>query len=370
MHIALLVPDLRGGGAQHMAINMANELTRRGHHVSLLVIQKIGPFQEKVSNSVHIVDLGAKRIMGGILPLSFHLRREKPDVLYSVMTYVNIVALIAKYMSGQFGITTVISERNQFSLNANQKNGKPSLLQRLLIGFFYPLADQIIGISKGVSNDIKGYIWYGQEKVNWIHNPVVTPDLISACSSQSSLLGHKTNDIPLIITSGRLVPQKDHRTLLHAFSLLLQRRPAHLIILGEGSLRTELETYAQDLNISTHVTFQGFVTDPLSLMKEADLFVLSSAWEGFCNVLVEALLCGLPIVSTDCPSGPREILDDGLYGDLIPVGDPVKMADAIEMALARPVDKEAQRNRALKFSVGNICDKYEHLFLDLCQKAA
>jgi len=362
MRISFLLPDLRGGGAQHMVINMANEFSTRGHEITLLIIEDAGPYKHKIKDGVAIEYFNCKRAISAVVPLSNWLRGKKPDVLYSAMSYVNVVAVAAKLLSGSKNTAVVVSERNFFSLNARQDGSPPSLLQRLSVGLLYPRADAIVGISKGVAEDIKKYLFGGHEKVSCIYNPVVTDITLKQLEQNSSDAWFDSCARPVIVTSGRLVAQKDQKTLLKAFARLLKSRAASLLILGEGPLQDELIGSARVLGIREHVYFKGFVADPLSYMKKADVFALSSAWEGFGNVVVEALLCGLPVVSTDCPAGPAEILDNGRYGFLVPVGDDDKLAKALESALAGKPDPENQKKRAMDFSVQKICDQYEALF--------
>lgn len=365
MRIAFLLPDFRAGGAQHMVINMANELSSRGHHVFLWVMQDQGPFKNKISPSLSITILNKSRAFLLVPAVALQLKANPVDILYSAMPYMNFVAIMARILSGSKKTAVMISERNYFSLSARGNGSSPSFIQKVLIMLLYPLADSIVGISRGVAEDIATYLLYRKDRVTSVHNPVVTKNMAADSLQDISDAWLDNATRPLIVTSGRLVQQKDQKTLLRAFAKLLKKRDASLLVLGEGPLRVELETLARLLNISARVCFKGYVDNPLAYMKRADLFVLSSAWEGFCNVLVEALLCGLPIVSTDCPSGPAEILKNGVYGRLVPVGDEAELAEAMDLSLAEKVDAERQRNRAEDFSVQNICDSYEKLMMQV-----
>jgi len=365
MRIAFLLPDFRGGGAQHMVINMANEFAARGHAVTLLVIENAGPYAEKISSAVRTVSFNCTRTRDGLRPLIDYLRNERPDILYAAMSYVNIIAVLGKILSGASKTAVIISERNFFSLNARQDGSAPSLIQKLAVGMLYPLADKIIGISRGVAEDLRGYLYCGREKLSYIHNPVVTQDTQNQLSQECDDPWFASCVRPAIVTSGRLVAQKDQKTLLRAFAKLRKMRPASLLILGEGPLRDDLVLTAQELGIEADVYFKGFVPNPLAYMKKADVFALSSAWEGFGNVVVEALLCGLPVVSTDCPAGPAEILDNGRYGFLVPVGDDDRLAQAMNKAISASPDPQTQKKRAMDFSVQTICDQYDRLFKEI-----
>ncbi len=370
MRIAFLLPDLRGGGAQHMVINMANEFSARGHEVTLLVIESAGPYAEKISSAVRTVYFNRSRTRDGLRPLIDYLCNERLDILYSAMPYVNIVAVLGKILSSVSKTAVIISERNFFSLNAQQDGSTPSFLQKLTVGALYPLADKIVAISRGVADDLRTYLFAGHKKLSYIHNPVVTQGTQDQLAQECDDPWFVSCARPVIVTSGRLVAQKDQKTLLRAFAKLRKTHPASLLILGEGPLRDDLTQTARDLDIEGDVYFKGFVPNPLAYMKKADLFALSSAWEGFGNVVVEALLCGLPVVSTDCPAGPAEILDNGRYGFLVPVGDDDTLAQAMEKALTAKPDPQTQKKRAMDFSVQTICDQYETLFTDAMKARA
>ena len=358
MKLAFFIPDLRGGGAQRMIINMANEFARRGHEVDLLLANKTGTYEDLIGEGVRVIDFAKKRTVMALPVLRRYLRSNQPDIALSALTHANITLLMAKIITSQLKTKFIVSERNYFSIRNKSKGNKvfPALIKLL-----YPHADSIVGISKGVAQDLEKILKLKSGHIQWIHNPVVTPELIDETASTMT----EKREIPLIVTSGRLVEQKDYPTLLKAFAELLEEKQAHLMILGQGELAEQTKQLTQDLGINEHVTFKGFLDKPLQEMAKADLFVLSSRWEGFGNVVVEALLCGLPVVSTDCPAGPAEILDDGKYGALVPVNDPAALAKAMAEKLEQPHDLETQKQRALDFTVEKICEQYEVLFNQL-----
>lgn len=357
MKLAFFIPDLRGGGAQRMVINMANEFARRGHHVDLLLAHKTGTYENLIGRDVNVVDFSKKRTVLALPRLLGYLKQNKPDIVLSALTHANITLLMAKVLSFQLKTKFVVSERNYFSIRNKSKGNKvfPALIKLL-----YPRADGIVGISKGVAQDLEKITGI-KDRIQWIHNPVVTSELIE----EANVKEIEKSKIPVIVTSGRLVAQKDYPTLLKAFAQLLEEKQAHLMILGQGELEEQTKQLARDLGINEHVTFKGFLDKPLQTMAMADLFVLSSRWEGFGNVVVEALLCGLPVVSTDCPAGPAEILEEGKYGTLVPVNDPAALARAMSDALDKPKNPEKQKQRAMDFTVEKICEQYETLFNQL-----
>ncbi|NCT41653.1 MAG: glycosyltransferase [Alphaproteobacteria bacterium] len=370
MNIALFIPDLAGGGAQHMIVNMANEFARRGNKVDLILIQQDGAYKKIIKPNVNIICLNQNRTIQALPKLISYLKNSQPDIFLSAMYHVNLVAILAKLMTP--GITTrfVITERNFFSLKIKDSNQMRDKFLPLLVRMLYRFADEIVAISKGVAQDISMIAKLHPNKVKCIYNPVITSKTLAALNENNIESPLAPQSDKVIIASGRLVPQKDYITLLHAFSKLLQKENATLIILGEGDLRSDLEKLTDELKISNKVSFKGFVDNPLSYMKKADLFVLSSQWEGFGNVLVEALICGLPIVSTDCPAGPSEILEGGKYGTLVEVGNVDALAQAMKDKLHANHHPETQTKRALCFSVEKICDQYEELFLNTIGRTA
>ena len=205
-----------------------------------------------------------------------------------------------------------------------------------------------------------------ENRVTTIHNPV---DVQAVKEKSRAPLSHPwlgPGSPPVILGAGKLKTQKDFATLLRAFARVRAARPAHMIVLGEGEERRKLEKLARKLGIAAHTVLPGFVDNPFAWMARASVFVLSSAWEGFSNVLVEALACGCSVVSTDCPSGPAEILDAGAYGTLVPVGDDRALADAILAAMRSPRDPERLRSRAAAFSVDAAAGRYLEVLLSLC----
>lgn len=365
MKIAIFIPDFRGGGAQHMMVNLANALAARGHNMTLLVAHNAGPFAEKVGKKVTVIDFQKTRTLMALSGLWNYVRKDQPDILLSALTHANIVALLVKALSKRTKTKFVISERNFFSQSLHHSKSKKDKFFALLVPVLYPLADKIIGVCKNVADDIKKAARLSENKVTWIHNPVIVDEINSHTKENTNIAELGRPGLPLIMTAGRLVPQKDHMTLLRAFAKMLQEKDARLLILGQGPLRPKLEALAQKLGIANKITFQGYVNNPLPYFKEAKLFVLSSAWEGFPNVMIEAMYCGLAIVSTDCPGGPAEILEDGKYGLLCPVGDDDALAAAMLKALEEKPDPEIQKKRALDFTASKIAAQYEAVFQEI-----
>jgi glycosyltransferase involved in cell wall biosynthesis len=229
---------------------------------------------------------------------------------------------------------------------------------------FYVWADGIVAVSEGVAEHLSHTSGLPRDRITVIYNPVVSPQLTDKARQALEDPWFARNQPPVILSVGRLTMAKDYPTLLRAFVLLRKRREARLLILGSGETRAELEQLVRSLGIEQHVRMAGFVANPYAYMARAAVFVLSSAWEGLPGALIEAMACGCPVVSTDCRSGPAEILDHGRFGRLVPVGDAAKMAGAIALALdeGRGVATRDARERAMDFRVERATSAYQAAF--------
>lgn len=355
--IALVIDSFRGGGAQRMMVNLANHWVGEGYPVDFLVVTDEGPFRDLLDSNVRLRVLGARSALLSIHSIARYLRHSQPRVILSALTNVNIATIVASKLAGK-NVRVVVSERNSFSSVARySKNYRNRFLLPPLARITYPLADRIVGISKGVSEDLSAVLGIPADRITPIYNPVVVPGMSVPATSPNHCWYCGPRESPVLIASGRLVAQKDYVTLLRSMALL-EDTGARLMVLGEGPERPHLESLVREMGLSERVSFVGFVADPLAYMGHADVFVMSSAWEGFGNVLVEALYCGLPIVSTDCPSGPAEILCNEGYGRLVPVGDAEALAAAIQQAILDPGDAKPRRKRANEFRVDVIAAKY------------
>jgi glycosyltransferase involved in cell wall biosynthesis len=227
-----------------------------------------------------------------------------------------------------------------------------------LIKYFYPFADQVVAVSKGVSDNVTRMAPKTACKVRVVYNPIVDQKMLQKAKESVDHPWLNEKGPPVILGVGRLTRQKNFDLLLRSFASLREKRDARLIILGGGNQRESLEKRVDELDIGDHVDLHGFVRNPYPYMRRASLFVLSSDFEGFGSVIVEALACGCPVVSTDCPSGPREILGGGRWGRLVPVGDEVVLAEAMDEALSKPYDPDRLRQRARDFSVDAAVDNH------------
>jgi glycosyltransferase involved in cell wall biosynthesis len=289
-----------------------------------------------------------------------YLRRERPQVLLSAMTDMNLAALWARRLA-RVPTELVISEHINLSQSVqaafNRRKWRYRFLPPLLART-YPWAEAIIAVSIGVADDLSTLAEIPRERILTIYNPVVTPDLEEKSRALCDHPWFAPGSPPVLLAVGRFTAQKDLPTLLRAFARVRRIRPVRLLLLGEGEERTKLEALVRELGVAADVALPGFVLNPFPYMARAAMLVLSSLHEGLAMVVVEALACGCPVVSTDCPSGPAEILEGGRYGALVPVGDVEAMAKAIHAALDGTHDPELLKTRAAEFSLERAAERY------------
>jgi glycosyltransferase involved in cell wall biosynthesis len=331
MKVAILIESLGGGGEERLMVLTANELHKRNIHTQLVLVNQEGPFLDQLSPQVQIIDLAVKNPYYCFPGLFSYLRNEKPDILISTLSLVNLIALITLKLSraktkSVIRIANTVSQRKRAYLKKK--------IERYLFTRIYPWADEIIAVSNGVAEDLSEYASIPRHRIRVVYNPVITPDLLSQAEEDTHTHPWlESGQPPVIIGMGRLTEQKNFPLLINAFLKLLSKIEARLIILGEGEERDALEYLVRELNLEDKVALPGFVSNPFRYLKQASVFVLSSNWEGLPTVLIEALACGVQVVSTNCPSGPNEILAGGKYGYLTPMEDIESLSEAIHKVL-------------------------------------
>ncbi len=359
--IAFFLPLLAGGGAERVCLNLAAGFLDRGFRVDLVLAKAAGPLMKDIPEGTRVVVLGAARTVMALPKLTAYLRREKPAVLVAAPDHANLIAIWAGMLASS---RTDIIATNHINITFSTRQ-TPKLQEKLypwLLRLFHSGAKYIVSVSEGNADALLNMTGIPRRKVHVIHNPVVSPDLLAASREPLDHPWFVPGSPPVLLAVGRLEPQKDYPTLLDAFVLLRDTRPARLVIIGEGSQRAALQEKAASLGIAGDVELRGYDPNPYRFMAQADVFVLSSAWEGFGNVLVEAMACGTPVVSTDCPSGPAEILAGGEYGRLVRPADPGALAEAITQTLDAPLDGNLLRARANEFTLDTISKQYLSLF--------
>ena len=321
-----------GGGAERTMLNLAQGVARRGFAVDLVLARAEGPNMAEVPSSVRLVDLGASRAIMSLPALVSYLRRERPKVLLSVL-HANFIALWARRLAS-VPTKVVISQRNTISQESQHSTDLRVRLAPQLARRFFPWADGILAVSCGVADDLARTLRIPRQQIRVIYNPVVTPELQEKARAPLEHPWFEKNQPPVLLAVGRLSPEKDFSTLLRAFAQVRRNRPARLMILGEGEQRSELIALTRHLGLQRDVSLPGFVMNPYPYMVRSSLFILSSIWEGLPGVLIEAMYCGAPLIATDCEGGTREILADGKYGQIVPVGDVDALAHAVDLSLA------------------------------------
>ena len=357
--LAVFLPSLEGGGAERVTMNLVREAARRNVDVDLVLSRAVGPYLADVPDSVNIVDLGASRVLASVPALRKYLRKARPEAMLTAISHANVVGLWARRLAG-VPTRLVVAEHDTLSHVTRQAARRRARVMPYLIGKSYPKADGIIAVSSGVADDLAEATGIPRESIDVIYNPVITPEVAAASKAMPDHPWLAPGEPPVVMGIGRLTPKKDFVTLLRAFADVRRDVEARLMILGEGPDRAELEDLVRTLELEADVALPGFVGNPYAYLARASLFVLSSRWEGLPTVLIEAMYCGAPVVSTDCPSGPHEILNAGDYGRLVEVGDLAALAGAITDGLAgriQPAPPESWR----AFELDVVADRYLEL---------
>lgn len=397
-HLALLIPSLAGGGVARVVLQLAAEFAQRRHRVDLVVCRPWGPYRHRIPANVTVIELkpepdwrarartvaadwksfGALLLPvllpfkgAGTLPyladLVRYLEHERPNAVFSAKTHTNLLALWARRIAAGES-RMVISERTNLSQQIRGPHGRKWRWRfiRPVIHRVYPWADAIVSVSDGVADDLCSITGINRQRITTIYNPAVTSEVLEEAKAPLAHPWFHPDAPPVVLAAGRIAPQKDFPTLLRAFARVRKAREARLLILGEGKRperRGELLRLAAQLGVVDDVALPGFVDNPPAYMARAAVFVLSSTWEGLPGVLIQALACGCPVVSTDCQSGPAEILASGEYGSLVPVGDDAALADAIVATLDGPTNRERLAQRGALFSADRSVEQHLQILL-------
>ncbi|MBS0560095.1 MAG: glycosyltransferase [Proteobacteria bacterium] len=363
-HVVLYVPSLSAGGAERVALNLAEALPSADLRATLLVNQLTGPLAASVPPSVRVVSLDATRTLAALPGLARFLRRERPDVTIAFLSFNNLIAILANFLALR-PTRVVASQHIALSQEASRSSSLKDRLVPALYRLALPSADHVVTVSQGVADDLASVL-PRRAGVSVIHNPIVSPRLQQEAMAPLDHPWFAGDGVPLILAVGRMVPQKNFPLLIDAFAHLRRTRRARLAILGEGPLRQDLGARIAALGLKDDATLLMPDPNPWRYMARAAAVVLSSDFEGFGNVLVEAMATGVPVVSTDCPYGPAEILEGGRWGPLIKSPTPERLAEAICHVLDHPVPAEKLRARAMDFSSAKVAQSYRALIRRLC----
>lgn len=303
--VSFFLPSLNGGGAERVTVNLINSLVNLDIDVHLVLVKKQGVFLQDVSDKVKIIDLRSKRAIFSIIPLLSYLNKESPDYLISSLNYLNVVALLAKKFS-KVKTKFYITEHSTLSQRFGNLKGTGKLIP-ILMKNLYNDADRIICVSKGIRADLISTLKLNNPNISVIYNPV-NFEKIEELKTQKIEHIFFCDESPVIIGVGRLIPEKNFELLINAFLEVRQYKICKLIILGSGPLEEKLKNIIQNSEYSNDIALVGFQKNPYAWMYQSDIFILSSLTEGLPTVLIEAMSVGCKVISTDCPSGPNEIL--------------------------------------------------------------
>jgi glycosyltransferase involved in cell wall biosynthesis len=353
-----------GGGAQRDMILLCNALAAKGAALVVLVLRNDGPLRALLDPTIRVVEIAGLRIRYAIPGLRRSISAIAPQIVMSSESNLNLCCLAAvrslprakrpKLVLREVGSPSVAQQHDPYLQNR---------VAYRLLRHLYRHADKVITLTRGARRDLAQNFHVPERMISWMpSNAVIPPATADRIMRWDGEAGRERD---LIVCLGRLSPEKDHRTLLRAMTLLPKSRPWRLAVVGDGPERPVLESFAREHCLCERIVFTGYVSDPFEWMMRARVAVCSSVYEGLCNAIIEALACGTPVVSTDCPYGPREILQDGRYGKLVPVGDAAAMAAAIESALDQTVDRKDLIRRGFDYTAERAAMSLLEILADL-----
>jgi len=366
--ISLFLPNLHGGGAERMMLNLAKGLLKFPVELELIVANLVGDYISEIPEGAKIVNLNSKKTIFSTFKFISHLKKNKPDVLISTLRRANIVAVLSKILTSK-KFKLILREANSFSEDAVKNSSLSEKIINSLCKLFYPKADAIVAVSEKMSEEIGYHFKISKNKIHYIYNPVIDESIDEKILQKPDHKWFDNKNFAIILGIGRITPQKDFETLIKAFDIVRKQKKAKLIILGKpDSSNAELEKLkilVSKLNINNDIDFFGFVENPFAFLANADLFVLSSRFEGLPGTLIQALYCGCPVVSVDCTTGPSEILENGKYGLLCKPGDYESLALNMLKTLEESKTKEELKSRGKLYSIQSSSELYYKLCLQL-----
>ena len=360
-HIAIFISFSGQGGVERMISNLAQGFLDEGINVDMVIARERGDHLESIPEGVRQVRLSTRHTYSALPGLVRYLRSEAPDVMLAVKDRAIRTAILARWFAGS---SVILTGRLGTTVSAALE-GRGRLRRWLWftgMRFFYRRTEKIIAVSHGVEEDILSICELPSDRISVVPNPVVTPRMYEMAREPAPHSWLSQQRIPVIMGAGRLTQQKDFTTLVRAFAQVREVRECRLIILGEGEMRSGLESLVLTLGIAESVHMPGFQANPYSWLARCSLFALSSRWEGSPNVLTEAMALGIPVVSTDCPSGPVEILKEGYYGPLVPIGDERQLSLAMIGILNKPPPSKGLIEATEMYSVKNSVKGYLKAF--------
>jgi glycosyltransferase involved in cell wall biosynthesis len=360
--IALFLPSLAGGGAQRVFLLLARGIRTHGYDVDVVVPNLSGPLATEIPPGVRLVPLDAPRVASGLLPLVRYIRREQPAALVSAMSHGNVVAVAAVKLA-RMPTRAIVTEHQHLTTFVAHAPARRDRHLPLLVRATYRYADHVVAVSHGVATDLGRHARIPRDRIHVIYNPVPVDELRRQAEEAPEHEWTRPGEIPFVLGVGRLSEQKDFATLVRAFGILSRRTPCRLVILGEGPLRLSLQRLIRQQGVEDRAWLPGFVPNPYPWIRRAGVVALSSRWEGLPTVLLEAMALDAPIVSTDCRSGPAELLAGGTLGTLVPPGDVVALATALEDALRHP-ERGRNSSAVAHLTVERVAARYVSLVND------
>lgn len=359
--IAFIATDLAMAGRGRNITNLSNALTKQGLAVDVLLLRTGSAYVQQLDPAVRVIKLDSTSTLLGLPGLVRYLKQERPQAFVTPTPRNTLLALRARRLAGT---DTRIYARLHNNYSSELAKLHPLTRWRYLhrLRRHYPRCDGVVAVSQGVAQDFSHVTGLNKLEVQVCPNPVVTQNLLALAEEPLEHPWFAPGEPPLILGVGRLNPQKDLPTLIRAFDQAQKNLPCRLMILGEGKLRAELEGLVHELGLDGVVALPGHVGNPYPYLKHAAVYALSSAWEGLPNALIEALALGTPVVSTDCPSGAREILEDGRHGPLVAVGDCSALATAMEQTLKAPQPREKLQAAANRYTEAASAQAYLRAF--------
>ncbi|WP_269456957.1 glycosyltransferase [Sulfurifustis variabilis] len=355
--LAVLVASLYDGGVGKMRVRLMNEIVRRGYTVDLVTARSDSPYMKQLSPAIRVVPIGTTHALTGVPALARYLWSTRPRVMLSQRTRVNVLALRARTLA-RSGTRMFLTVNVNLTSKLDAVGGRKREKGLAQLRKYFPRNDGIIAVSRGVADDVARLLGWPPERIRVAPNPTVTPAIYEAAKMPLDHPWFTSGEVPVFLGVGRLVPEKDFANLLHAFAKVRATRHCRLVILGEGPERPKLLALSAKLGLADDAQLPGFVDNPYAYMARASVFVLSSTREGLPNALTEALAVGVPVVSTDCPNGPYEILEAGRHGPLVPVGDSEALAAAMTATLEHPTERAARQAAAQRYTVERSASVY------------
>lgn len=363
--IVFFLPNLKMGGAEKNIIEIANYISTKKENVKIIVIKDEGPLKSEIDSKIDLISLEASRSLFSLFPLIQKLNYLQPTHIVSTLTQANLILLIAEYfLKYKPKITVRVECVLSKMVKDEKKEHKLFNIVPFLIRILFQKADEIISISNGVKIDLVNTYSIDPDKITTIFNPAISQSLSKIKDEEVDHDWFKSKKCPIVIGVGRLTYQKGFDVLVKSFCEVRKKISCRLVILGEGPERNKIKKILSDFGMSEEAWLPGFVDNPYKYLSRADVFVLSSRYEGFGNVLVEAMACGLPVIATDCDSGPSEILNKGEYGTLIPVEDLEQMTTNLNNVLIHTEKYNLEYGSWLKqFESKNVANNYLNVIM-------